>query len=75
MRLNFYTDDYDVTASQSGTTNKSITVSYNCVTNCNKTVTISQSDQIYSAWWVAYIIKYSICMEPEFYRDTETKDF
>ena len=44
MRLNFYTDDYDVTASQSGTTNKSITVSYNCVTNCNKTVTISQSD-------------------------------
>jgi hypothetical protein len=44
MRLNFYTDDYDVTASQSGTTNKSITVSYNCVTNCTKTVTIDQSD-------------------------------
>lgn len=44
MRLNFYTDDYDVTANQSGTTNKSITVSYNCVTNCNKTVTIAQSD-------------------------------
>jgi hypothetical protein len=44
MRLNFYTDDYDVTANQSGTTNKSITVSYNCVTNCTKTVTIDQSD-------------------------------
>ena len=44
MRLNFYTDDYDVTASQSGVTNKSITVSYNCVTNCNKTATIAQSD-------------------------------
>ena len=44
MRLNFYTDDYNVTASQSGTTNKSITVTYNCVTNCNKTVVISQTD-------------------------------
>ena len=44
MRLNFYTDDYDVTASQSGATNKSITVNYNCTTNCNKTLTIDQSD-------------------------------
>ena len=44
MRLNFYTDDYDVTASQSGVTNKSITVNYNCTTNCNKTVSIDQSD-------------------------------
>ncbi len=44
MKLNFYTDDYDVTASQSGTTNKSITVNYNCVNNCNKTLTIDQSD-------------------------------
>lgn len=44
IKLNFYTDDYDVTASQSGASNKSITVNYNCVTNCNKTVTISQSD-------------------------------
>ena len=44
MRLNFYTDDYNVTASQSGSTNKSITVNYNCNTNCNKTVTIDQGD-------------------------------
>ena len=44
MRLNFYTDDYNVTASQSGTTNKSITATYNCVTSCNKTVVISQTD-------------------------------
>jgi len=44
MRLNFYTDDYNVTASQSGTTNKSITATYNCVTSCNKTVTITQGD-------------------------------
>ena len=42
MRLNFYTDDYNVTASQSGATNKSITATYNCVTNCNKTITINQ---------------------------------
>jgi hypothetical protein len=44
MRLNFYTDDYDVTASQSGISNKSITATYNCVTSCNKTVVISQTD-------------------------------
>ena len=44
MRLNFYTDDYDVTASQSGATNKSITVNYNCSSNCNKTLTINQGD-------------------------------
>ena len=44
MRLNFYTDDYDVTASQSGATNKSITVNYNCTSDCNKTLTINQSD-------------------------------
>ena len=47
MKLNFYTDNYDVTANQSGTTNKSITVNYNCSTNCNKTVTINQGDQIF----------------------------
>ena len=44
MLLNFYTDDYDVTASQSGVTNKSITATYNCITSCNKTVVISQTD-------------------------------
>ena len=44
MRLNFYTDDYDVTASQSCASNKSITATYNCVTNCNKTIVISQTD-------------------------------
>ena len=45
MQLNFYTDDYNVTASQSGATNKSITATYNCVTNCTKTVVINQFDQ------------------------------
>ena len=44
MKLNFYTDDYNVDATQSGATNKSITVNYNCSTNCNKTVTINQGD-------------------------------
>ena len=44
MRLNFYTDDYNVDATQSGSTTKSITATYNCSTNCNKTITISQSD-------------------------------
>ena len=44
MRLNFYTDDYNVNATQSGTTNKSITATYNCNNNCNKTITINQSD-------------------------------
>ena len=44
MRLNFYTDDYNVNATQSGTINKSITATYNCSTNCNKTITINQND-------------------------------
>ena len=44
MRLNFYTDDYSVNATQSGTTNKSITATYNCSNNCNKTITINQGD-------------------------------
>ncbi len=44
MRLNFYTDDYAVTASQSGVTDKNITVTYDCTVNCNKTITIDQSD-------------------------------
>jgi len=44
MRLNFYTDDYNVNATQSGTTNKSITATYNCSNNCNKTITINQND-------------------------------
>jgi len=43
MRLNFYTDDYNVTATQSGATNKSITATYNCSNNCNKTITINQN--------------------------------
>ena len=44
MRLNVYTDDYTVDATQSGSTPKSITATYKCSTNCNKTVTINQSD-------------------------------
>lgn len=44
MTLNFYTDDYNVDATQSGSTPKSITATYNCSINCTKTITINQSD-------------------------------
>ena len=44
MTLNFYTDDYNVDATQSGSTAKTITATYNCVSDCNKTITISQTD-------------------------------
>ena len=43
-RLNFYKDDYNVAVTQSGATDKSFTATYNCVTNCTKTVTITQYD-------------------------------
>ena len=44
MRLNFYTDDYDVTVVHKGATNKSYVATFNCNTNCTKTISITQSD-------------------------------
>ena len=42
--MKFYTDDYDVTVVQKGTTNKSYTATFNCTSNCNKTITITQQN-------------------------------
>ena len=42
--MKFYTDDYDVTVVQKGTTNKSYSATFNCSSNCNKTITIMQEN-------------------------------
>ena len=42
--MKFYTDDYDVTVVQKGWTNKSYTATFNCTSNCNKTITITQQN-------------------------------
>ena len=42
--MKFYTDSYDVTVVQKGTTNKSYTATFNCTSNCNKTITITQQN-------------------------------
>ena len=42
--LKFYTDDYDVTVVQKGTTNKAYTATFNCTSNCNKTISIIQEN-------------------------------
>ena len=42
--IKFYTDDYDVTVVQKGTTNKSYSATFNCSSNCNKTITIMQEN-------------------------------
>ena len=42
--MKFYTDDYDVTVVQKGTTNKSYTATFNCTSNCNKTISIMQEN-------------------------------
>jgi hypothetical protein len=42
--LKFYTDDYDVTVVQKGWTNKSYSATFNCTSNCNKTITITQQN-------------------------------
>ena len=42
--MKFYTDDYDVTVVQKGTTNKSYTATFNCTSNCDKTITITQQN-------------------------------
>jgi hypothetical protein len=42
--MKFYTDDYDVTVVQKGTTNKSYTATFNCTSNCDKTISITQQN-------------------------------
>ena len=42
--IKFYTDDYDVTVVQKGTTNKSYSATFNCVSNCDKTISITQQN-------------------------------
>ena len=42
--MKFYTDDYDVTVVQKGTINKGYTATFNCTSNCDKTITITQQD-------------------------------
>ena len=42
--MKFYTNDYDVTVVQKGWTNKSYTATFNCTSNCDKTITIMQEN-------------------------------
>lgn len=42
--MRFYTGDYDVTVVQKGATNKAYTATFNCTSNCNKTISITQQD-------------------------------
>ena len=42
--IKFYTDDYDVTVVQKGTTNKAYSATFNCVSNCDKTISITQQN-------------------------------
>jgi len=42
--MKFYTNDYDVTVVQKGWTNKSYSATFNCSSNCNKTITIMQEN-------------------------------
>ena len=40
--MKFYTDDYNLNVTQSGTNNQSYTATFNCTSNCTKTITITQ---------------------------------
>lgn len=40
--MQFYTDNYNVTVTQSGTTNQSYAATFNCTSECTKTITITQ---------------------------------
>ena len=42
--MKFYTNDYDVTVVQKGWSNKSYTATFNCSSNCTKTITIMQEN-------------------------------
>ena len=40
--IKFYTSNYDVAVSQLGATNQSYSATFNCSSNCTKTITITQ---------------------------------
>ena len=40
--MKFYTDNYNLNVTQSGATNQSYTATFNCTSNCTKTITITQ---------------------------------
>ena len=40
--IKFYTNDYDVNVIQKGSINQSYSVTFNCTSNCNKTISITQ---------------------------------
>jgi hypothetical protein len=40
--IKFYTDDYNVNVIQKGATNQAYSVTFNCVSNCTKTISITQ---------------------------------
>ena len=40
--MKFYTNNYNVDVTQSGSTNQSYSATFNCSSNCNKTITITQ---------------------------------
>ena len=40
--MKFYTTGYDVGVTQSGATNQSYTATFNCTSECTKTITITQ---------------------------------
>ena len=40
--MKFYTDDYNVNVIQKGATNQNYAVTFNCVSNCTKTISITQ---------------------------------
>ena len=40
--MKFYTDNYDVDVTQSGSTSQSYSATFNCSSNCNKTISITQ---------------------------------
>ena len=40
--MKFYTNSYDVTVIQKGSTNQSYTATFNCTSNCTKTISITQ---------------------------------
>ena len=40
--MKFYTNNYDVDVTQSGSTNQSYSATFNCSSNCTKTITITQ---------------------------------
>ncbi|HBY85242.1 MAG TPA: hypothetical protein DEO86_05140, partial [Colwellia sp.] len=40
--MKFYTDDYNVNVIQRGVNNQAYSVTFNCISNCTKTISITQ---------------------------------